>query len=138
MGGGHGGSDFVGAVGHLWGTFRKGWLTIPSTGRPIYLRYGEFHAIRDGRIAQSTMLLDVLDVIRQAGFWPLPPSLGTEGQWVGPITADGVLLMEQDPTVSAASLQQPLAMEATLGRSHDRASSRGSREGLLTMPQKEF
>ena len=90
IGGTHDGRDYVGAVGHYCGTFRKDWLTIPATGRPIYIRYGEFHEVRDGKISVSTVLIDVLDVMRQAGFWPIAPSLGTEEQWPGPLTADGV------------------------------------------------
>ena len=76
-------ADFVATVGHYCGTFREDWLTIPATGRPVFIRSGEVHRIEDGRIRQSTVLLDVLDVIRQAGFWPIAPSLGTEGRWPG-------------------------------------------------------
>jgi len=134
--GGHwNGHDFVGTVGHYCGTFREDWLTIPATGRPIYLRYGEVHRVEEGRISQSTVLIDVLDVIRQAGFWPLAPSLGTEEQWPCPFTADGIVLTAQDPAVSAASLAQTLAMHASLGAYDD--TQNGGREGLLTMPQKE-
>ncbi len=129
------GTDIVGTVGHYCGTFRKDWLGIPATGRPIYLRFGEFHVVRDGKIAQSTVLIDVLDVIRQAGFWPIAPSLGTEEQWPGPFTADGVVLHETDPAVSAVSIAQTLAMHKTLGDYDDRSGL--GREGLLVMPQKE-
>ncbi len=135
MGGHSHGTDIVGTVGHYCGTFRHDWLTIPATGRPIYLRYGEMHVVRDGKIAQSTVLIDILDVIRQAGFWPIAPSLGTEEQWPGPFTADGILLTEQDPVISAASIAQTLAMHKTLGDYNDEALL--GREGLLTMPQKE-
>jgi predicted ester cyclase len=129
------GTDIVGTVGHYCGTFRRDWLTIPATGRPIYLRYGEFHVVRDGRIAQSTVLIDVLDVIRQAGFWPLAPSMGTEEQWPGPFTADGIVLSPQDAALSARSIAQTLAMHKTLGDYNDEAMA--GREGLLAMPQKE-
>ena len=87
-------------VGHYCGTFREDWLTIPATGRPVYIRYGEVHEVRDGRIVQSNCLWDILDVIRQAGFWPLAPSLGTEGMWPGPITGDGLVFTEADPEQS--------------------------------------
>ncbi len=135
MGGHSHGTDIVGTVGHYCGTFRHDWLTIPATGRPIYLRYGEMHVVKDGKIAQSTVLIDILDVIRQAGFWPIAPSLGTEEQWPGPFTADGILLTEQDPAISAASIAQTLAMHKTLGDYNDEALL--GREGLLAMPQKE-
>ncbi|MBD9650103.1 ester cyclase [Ensifer sp. ENS09] len=136
MGGNYNGADLVGAVGHYLGTFEKDWLTIPATGRPIYLRYGEFHEIVEGKIARSTVLLDVLDVIRQAGFWPIAPSLGTEEQWPCPISADGILLTEQDPGVSSAALKLTLDMQASLGAYNDEAKE--GREGLLNMPQKAF
>ncbi len=113
--GAYDGHDFVGAVGHYCGTFREDWLTIPATGRPVQLRYGEFHRVQDGRIAQSTVILDVLDLIRQAGFWPLAPSLGTEGLWPAPITGDGTALVEYDAAIGAASLAQMREMQAALG-----------------------
>jgi predicted ester cyclase len=127
--------DMVATVGHYCGTFRHDWLTIPATGRPIYLRSGEVHVVKDGRIIQSTVLIDVLDVIRQAGFWPVAPSLGTQEQWPGPLTADGLVFRETDPAESAASIAQTLAMHKTLGDYDDHAKA--GRDGLLNMPQKE-
>jgi predicted ester cyclase len=136
VGGSFEGRDHVAAVGHYCGTFRHSWATIPATGQPTYLRYGEVHRIVEGKIAESTVLIDVLDVIRQAGFWPIAPSLGTEEQWPCPIIADGVLLSEQDTAVSAASLAQALAMQKTLGDYDDIAGA--GRDGLLQMPQKQY
>lgn len=52
---------------------------------------------------QSTVLVDVLDFIRQAGFWPMAPSLGAEGMWPGPISTDGIVLSPQDAEESAAN-----------------------------------
>ncbi|SHF64451.1 SnoaL-like domain-containing protein [Loktanella atrilutea] len=135
VGGSFEGRDYIAAVGHYCGTFRQDWLTIPATGAPIYIRYGEVHQVENGRIVQSSCLWDVLDVIRQAGFWPIAPSLGTEGMWPGPLTADGVALDPLDATQGAASLAQTLAMHGTLGAYNDQA--RQGRDGLLTMPQKE-
>lgn len=135
VGGSYEGRDYVACVGHFCGTFRQDWLGIPATGRPVWLRYGEVHRIVDGRIIQSNCLWDVLDLIRQAGFWPFPPSLGTEGRWPGPITGDGVVLHESDPGVSAASIAQTLAMHGTLFAYQD-VEGKG-RQGLLEMPQKE-
>jgi predicted ester cyclase len=127
--------DYVAMVGHYCGTFRADWLTIPATGRPVYIRYGEVHELKDGRVAQSNCLWDVLDVIRQAGFWPIAPSLGTEGMWPGPITGDGLVFHPTDPALSAASLAQTLAMHRTLAEYND--ASRRGRDGLLEMPQRE-
>jgi predicted ester cyclase len=115
IGGNYEGQDFVGAMGHYCGTFERDWIGIPRTGRAIWIRYGEFHRMRAGRIDQSTVLIDVLDVIRQAGFWPVAPSLGTEGMWPGPITGDGIVLRETDPAEGAANLAQMRDMQAKLG-----------------------
>lgn len=135
MGGRYEGRDYVAMMGHYCGTFREDWLTIPATGRPVFIRYGEVHEVRDGRIIQTNCLWDVLDVIRQAGFWPIAPSLGTEGMWPGPITGDGLLLTPQDPEESAASIAQTLAMHGALGAYNDFDDA--GREGLLAMPQKD-
>jgi hypothetical protein len=132
--------DYVGMVGHLAGSFKRDWNGIPATDQIIYLRYGEFHQMVDGKIVQSTVLMDVLDFIRQAGFWPMAPSLGAEGMWAGPASNDGIVLTPQDPAESAASLALTLAMQASLGAYddtvHDTPSAR--RQGLLTMPQKQY
>jgi len=135
IGGPYEGRDYVAALGHYCGTFREDWLTIPATGKPVYLRYGEVHQVENGRIVQSTCLWDLLDLIRQAGFWPIAPSLGVESMWPGPITADGIVLTKQDPEVSAASIAQTLAMHKTLADYND--LDHLGREGLLAMPQKD-
>jgi len=129
------GRDYVGMVGHYCGTFRADWLGIPATGRPIYLRYGEVHEVRDGKIIQSNCIWDVLDVIRQVGFWPLAPSLGTEGMWPGPITGDGLDFSQRNASNSARSIEQTLAMQGTLGAYDDLVGT--GRDGLLTMPQRD-
>ena len=136
IGGQYQGRDYVGAVGHLCGRFQQDWLGLPATGKLLYLRYGEFHQLVDGRIVQSTVLLDVLDAVRQMGWWPLPTSPGFEGMWAGPLAGDGLVLTAQDPAQSAASLALSLAMQASLGAYDDTLNL--GREGLLAMPQREF
>jgi len=136
MGGEYQDRVYVGLVGHLTGSFRRDWLGLPATDQVIHLRVGEFHQMVDGRIVQSTVLLDVLDAIRQAGFWPLPPSLGQEGLWAGPFSGDGLLFTPQAAAESSASLKLTLNMQATLGAYDDTLG--GGREGLLTMPQQQF
>lgn len=134
-GGTYEGRDYLATVGHYCGTFRRDWLTIPATGRPVWLRYGEVHQLVEGRIVQSNCLWDILDLIRQAGFQALAPSLGTEGRWAGPITGDGLAIEGRDAAQGAANLAQTLAMHQTLFAYQD-LDGKG-REGLLAMPQKE-
>lgn len=98
------GRQWVCASGHYFGSFRGDWLGIPATGGLVDIRYGEFHAMEDGLVAESYVILDVLDVMRQAGVWLLPPSLGAERAVPGPKTRDGVLLEGADAAESARSL----------------------------------
>ena len=129
----------VAAVGHLCGTFSRSWCGIPPTGRALYLRYGEVHEIgADGRIARTTLLIDVLDAMRQAGWWPIAPSLGAEEMWPAPFTADGVRLGGVDEERGEASIRQTLAMHRSLAEFDDASEENlGRRDRLIAMPQRE-
>lgn len=129
------GRDYVAAAGHYCGTFARDWLGVRATGRPVFLRYGEAHEIVDGRIGRSSCLWDVLDLMRQAGQWPLGRSAGREGRWPAPLTGDGVRLASSDPLRGRASLAQTLAMQETLGAAN--GPEHLTREGLLAMPQRD-
>jgi predicted ester cyclase len=130
------GRTFVAATGHYCGTMRGDWLGIPAIGKTIYLRYGEVWQIGpDGRAVQANLLWDVLDVMRQAGVWPLGPSRGVEGMWPGPLTADGLRLDPSDPATSRDSLEQTLRMHKTLAEFDDRGAL--SRQALIDMPQRD-
>ena len=100
--GGH--RHWVGAIGYFSGTFTHDWLGIPATGREISIRFGEFSAVHDGKIGLTYIIPDLLDVIRQAGYQLVPPSLGKEGQITGPLTGDGVLLTPHDNAKGAKTL----------------------------------
>ena len=84
-------------MGHLLGLFDRPWLAIPPTQRMCFLRYAEFHRVEDDRIAETTLFLDVISVMQQAGQDPLPPQTGASHLYPGPRTHDGVLLEAQDP-----------------------------------------
>ena len=84
------GNDIVSIMGHYQGTFSNTLFEIPATHGNVHIRYCEVHFCVAGRITQSYVLIDLLDVMRQAGCWPIAPSLGAEGKWPGPATADGV------------------------------------------------
>ena len=96
----------VAAIGHLQGTFAADYHGIPATHGAVHLRYAEGHFIEHGRIRQSWVLFDLLDLMRQAGVWPLPASLGAEGMWPGPATQDGLRLTDrpEDRSDSLASV----------------------------------
>jgi len=128
------GREYIGTVGHYCGNFKNDWLTIPATGRPVWLRYGEIYEMHEDKIVQASIIWDLLDVMRQAGFWPIGPSLGTEAIWQGPITPDGIRLEPSPLDEGAESLAQTLAMHKTLADYDDHVMA--GRDGLLNMAQK--
>lgn len=101
--------------GHLVGTFSQDLFGIPASHKPVFLRYGEAHRLVDDRIAESWMLFDFLDLMRQAGVWPLTPSLGAEERWPAP-AGQGLQLDQHDPVAGADSLALVLAMHQGLGQ----------------------
>jgi hypothetical protein len=89
MGSSSKGHEYVDMMRHYCGTFRRDWLMIPATCRPLHVRNSE---VLNSKIVQSNCLWDVLNIIRQAGFWPLAPSLCTEEMLPGPGAAVGLLI----------------------------------------------
>lgn len=109
-------AHWVCCLGHYVGTFENDWLGLPATHQVVAVRYAEGHEVRDGKIVQSYVFIDFLDWMRQAGYWPLAPSLGREMRWLAPATHDGVVLTPQDNTVSQRNLERVLKMHAALGK----------------------
>jgi len=109
-------SHWIGCVGHYLGTFENDWLGIPATQGVVAVRYGEGHELQDGKIATSYIFIDFLDLMRQAGYWPMAPSLGREMQWLPPKTHDGVILTPQDNAVSHRTIERIMRMHAALGQ----------------------
>jgi len=111
MGGVDGDKDWVTGTGYLTGTFVHDWLGIPATGKKTHIHFGQFFVMRDGKIAESYCILDILAVFKQAGFQVLPNALGREGGKVQkPHGGDGVMLMEQDEVEGRKSKQLVLSM----------------------------
>jgi predicted ester cyclase len=108
-------ADWIGCLGHYLGTFENDFLGIPATRQVVAIRYAEGHEVHDGKIATSYLFIDFLDLMRQAGYWPIAPSLGREIQWLPPATHDGVILTPQDDQRSQHSIESILTMHAALG-----------------------
>lgn len=92
------------SMGHLMGLFDRPWLDIPPTGRIASLRFAEFHQVRADRIVQTGLFLDVIGLMQQAGYNPLPPSTGIYFIYPGPRTHDGLLFGDSDPAEGVATL----------------------------------
>ncbi len=106
-----GGEEWVSGCGYMTGTFVKDWLGIPATRKKTNIFFGVFYVLREGKVAETYLQLDILAVMRQAGYQALPPAPGAEGGKIpGPLAKDGILLTEQDPLESRKSLQLVQAM----------------------------
>lgn len=106
------GETWVACVSHYIGNFDATLWGIGPSGSMVMLRTGEFYKVEDGRIVLARTIVDLVDLMRQVGRMPLPRLLGTELQFPGPATHDGVCPSGGD---GAASLD---LVEAMLGDLH--------------------
>lgn len=107
---------WVTCTGHYLGRFKQPLWGIAPTGEPAWLRFGEFYRVVDGQIAEARILLDLVDLARQAGVRLLPPSSGQELLVPGPRNATGILLDRTDGATPSACLPLVEAMIGGLGR----------------------
>ncbi len=108
-------ANWIACMGHYLGTFAQDLLGISATRGVVHLRFCEGHELSAGKIVKSYLFLDFLDLMRQAGYWPLAPSLGREMRWMPPRTLDGVILSPQDEARSQQTIETILKMHAALG-----------------------
>jgi predicted ester cyclase len=99
------GREWVCGTGYLRGRFDQEWLGIPATQAPVQIRWGEFCRVEDGLIAEIYFLLDLVDLMQQAGFQVLPPSRGRDGLYPPPRDDNGVLLGPQSAEASQRTLE---------------------------------
>ena len=69
-----GGEEWVSGCGYFTGTFMNDWLGIPASGKKTNIWFGVFYVLRAGKIAETYLQLDILAVMRQAGYQVLPPA----------------------------------------------------------------
>lgn len=96
--------EWVSTKGNFVATFEKDFLGIPATDGVVWMRFGEFHKIENGKIIETRIIVDILDLIRQAGFKFISPR-GVEMVYPAPATQDGILLGESDDVESAKTLK---------------------------------
>jgi len=86
------GGHWVAAVTHYLGNFENPLFSVKPSNNLVFLRSGEFYRVeQDGRISEAKIIVDLIDLMRQAGRFPLPQMLGTEMLFPGPATHDGIL-----------------------------------------------
>lgn len=93
------------SMGHFMGLFDKDWLGIPATRKMAFLPYAEFHRIKDGKIAESTLYIDIIKIMQQAGLDPIPTQTATAIIQPGPQTHDGIQLGTSHPEEATATLE---------------------------------
>ena len=85
------GGTWIAAFTHYVGTFEAPLWGIPPSNRLSFLRAGEFYRVEEGKIIDARIILDLPDLMRQAGMDPFGGQLGTEMLFPGPATHDGIL-----------------------------------------------
>jgi len=98
------GREWVTGTGNLVGTFAEDFLGIPATGQQVQIRWGDFTRMENGQVAEVFFLIDLVDLLEQAGVDVLPPAQGKPGMYPPPAADDGVLRSPQTADVSAHSL----------------------------------
>lgn len=71
-----GGSVWTCSLGHLYGPFVHEWLGFDPTQQLVQLRYADFQRIVGDRVAETALLVDFGDFLRQIGLDPFPHQLG--------------------------------------------------------------
>lgn len=107
------------SIAHYVGNFERAFAGISPSNHLVFMRAGEFYQLDDvGRIIQARIILDLPDLMRQAGRMPLP-SHGLESSFPSPATHDGVLpdLPEQSET-SLNIVETMLAQKGSSGNWH--------------------
>lgn len=106
--------DYVSCTGNMIGTFIHDWLGIPSTHQATWLRFAGHFLFKEKRIVKAWFFIDVLDVMRQAGF-DFFPMRGKVGVPPAPQTQDGIVLYETSATDSKHTLDLTNRMLKALG-----------------------
>lgn len=104
------------ATGYFVGTFTQDLLSIPATGKTLYVRFTELVKFKDNKIADYYIILDFLDVMNQVGVNPLRKSLGHDGLIMPPSSMDGLNPSQTSVQHSAESEKLVMGMLEELGR----------------------
>jgi predicted ester cyclase len=109
-------NQWVAATGYFSGIFVNEFLGIPATGNLLYLRFTELVKITNDKISEYFIIFDFLDVMHQAGIYPLRKSLGHCGQILPPTTMDGLSPVEVNKLQADESEQLVLNMLEELSK----------------------
>ncbi|WP_224816066.1 ester cyclase [Hasllibacter sp. MH4015] len=107
------GGTWVATISHMTGLFAAPLWGIAPTGKLVHLRMGEFWRVEDGKIAEGRIIVDLLDLLHQAGRWPLAEAhYGAPIAFPAPATQDGLCPVNRED--GSASLDVVEAMLSAL------------------------
>jgi len=95
---------WISSTGYFAGNFENDWLDIPATKTLAYVRFGEFNKVENGKITETIIIIDFLDLMRQAGVKVLADSLGYEGLVPAPSNQKGLMSEIQNREESKGTL----------------------------------
>ena len=124
------------SMGHFKALFDHAWLGIRPTNKMVLIRYAEFHRIEGDKIAETALFIDILDLIYQAGLWPLPPMTAAASHFPGPLTNDGQLFDAQDPVEGEKTLRTILDMAGNIAKANEILQGKSDAKPLT--PQEEL
>ena len=113
------GRPWVSTWGHLQSNFMQPWLGIRPTQGVILLSFAFNAVIEDGKIAKAYILLDIIDLMRQAGFYPLRKMPGSPELWPSPPIYPGENAEQFDGVQGADTLRIIREMQTGLAQGKD-------------------
>ncbi len=114
IGGEYEGRNNVSLTGNFIGTFKNDWLDIPATDQPTWIRFAAHFILRNNKITHAWYFLDILDVMRQAGFNYFPCK-GIQHVPPAPMTGNGIVLYQTDKKEGQKTLDLTNTMLNGLG-----------------------
>jgi len=97
-------NEWIVSSGHYVGSFDNDFVDIPASKGITWICYIEFNRLKDNKIIETYTIIDMLDLIRQAGI-SFVPALAPEVIIPGPSSNDGVIMDTRDEEESKKSLQ---------------------------------
>lgn len=131
-------STWTCSMGHFKALFDRTWLNIPPTRKIVMIRYAEFHRIENGKISETALFIDILDIIAQAGLWPLPPMSAAHFVHPGPRTNDGQLFEAHHPEDGQKTLDTINGMAAAISKANEIIQGKSDAKPLTPRQEMEL
>lgn len=98
------GDDHISMLGFAMGNHAGTWLNIPPTRRLSMLRLSVNAVVQENKFSQVVVMFDAIDLMRQAGFYPLRAMPGSAEQWPFAPGDDGFDMQPRRPVEGERTL----------------------------------